>query len=139
MSPSDFTQAANRATAFIRDRVPAIVGIEGTKHFKQSFHDEGFTDEKLEKWADISDRRKDQKRKKNGNLPPILTDTSDLGDSPTWSHEGDSVVFSSDVVYAQRHNEGTNGMPKRQFMGPSKQLDKTIADKIERELDKIFK
>ncbi|GAB2586493.1 phage virion morphogenesis protein [Spirosoma areae] len=139
MSPKEFERAAKRAGDFIKNRLPTVVGVEATKHFKESFDNEGFTDESLEKWPDITERRKEQKRKKNGNMSPILTDSRDLGDSLTWSEDGDSVVVSSDVVYAKRHNEGTNGMPKRQFMGPSRQLDKKIISKIERELDNIFK
>ena len=139
MPSQSFKQAAKQATSFVQNRLPAVVGIEATKHFKGSFHNEGFTDDVLEPWSDITEKRKDQKRRKNGNLPPILTDTGDLGDSITWSESGDKVVMSTDVVYAQRHNEGTNGMPKRQFMGPSKTLDRTITAKIEKELKKIFK
>ncbi|RIV21381.1 hypothetical protein DYU11_18420 [Fibrisoma montanum] len=139
MSPQDFESSANEIRRFIQQKVPKIIGIEATKHFKRSFRDEGFTDDKLEEWDDIGEPRKVQKRRANGDLPPILTDSGDLGDSLTYSEEGDKVVVSTDVPYAQRHNEGLKGMPKRQFMGPSKQLEKKIIGKIEKELAKIFK
>ncbi|MGA0556545.1 phage virion morphogenesis protein [Larkinella sp. VNQ87] len=138
MSPEDFKQAAKQAQAFIQNDVPRIVQVEGKKHFKQSFHNEGFTDVTLEKWPDISEKAKDRKRRKNGSLPPILTDTGNLGDSIDADIQPGQVVFGSDVPYAKRHNEGTNGTPKRQFMGPSKALDQKIIAKIERELKKIF-
>jgi len=48
------------------------------------------------------------------------------------------VAFSSDKPYAERHNEGKDDMPKRQFMGASEQLDKKVINKIDKTLDKIF-
>ena len=41
--------------------------------------------------------------------------------------------------YAKRHNEGIDGMPKRQFMGNSQYLREQIKNKVTKELDKIFK
>ena len=139
MSPADFDRTVTAVRDFVNRKAPAITGIEATKHFKKSFRDEGFTDDVLKKWKDITPRRKAQKRNNhNGKLTGILTDTGELGDSLTWSQENDQVVVSSDLKYAERHNEGTKGMPKRQFMGPSKKLDQTIMAKFDREIDKIF-
>ena len=128
------------AQTFLENKLPTIVGVEATKHFKGSFQPgiEGFTDQALEAWPDVSEKRKAQKRRANGSLSPILTDTGDLADSITWQQQGNNVVISSDLPYAQRHNEGTNGMPKRQFFGASQVLDRTIQAKIERELDRLF-
>lgn len=49
-----------------------------------------------------------------------------------------TIVFRTYKKYAQRHNEGLNGMPKRQFMGRSGYLDKRIYNKIKKEHDKRF-
>lgn len=86
---------------------------------------------------------KERKRRKNGKLPPVLTDSGNLGKSIDWNadYNAKAVVMSSDVAYAQVHNEGggPKNMPQRQFMGPSKALEKKIIEKIDREIDKIFK
>lgn len=138
MSPESFKITVSRIRQFLQRDAKTIVRVESVNHFKQSFQDEGFTDETLIKWPDISEKRKEQKRRKNGNLPPILTDTGDLGRSITGEDVTDGVVISSDKVYAQRHNEGLNGMPKRQFMGPSKQLDKKILAKLDKGFGKLL-
>ncbi|MEZ0611944.1 hypothetical protein ACAW74_25755 [Fibrella sp. WM1] len=134
-----FAALAGRISNYIENHARTVVRVEGTKHFKESFRNEGFTDETLEKWPDITNARKDQKRKKNGNLPPILTDTGKLGNSITARNDGDEdVVFSSDRPYAKRHNEGDNVMPQRQFMGPSKALDDKIVAKFDRDFQRIL-
>ncbi|MFC5408021.1 phage virion morphogenesis protein [Larkinella bovis] len=138
MDPKSFEQAARKVQTFIQTDIPKIVQVEGKNHFKQSFRDEGFTDEILVKWPDISEKAKDRKRRKNGSLTPILTDSGNLGDSIDADIEPGQVVFGSDVPYAKRHNEGEKGTPKRQFMGPSKALEKKIIDKIDRQLKQFF-
>jgi phage gpG-like protein len=133
-SPEDFKLTVSRIRNFIQSDAKKIMRVEGVKHFKKSFQDEGFTDDVLEPWVDVSEKRKEQKRKKNGNLPPILTDTADLGNSIQGTITGRDITFGSDLPYAQRHNEGLAGMPKRQFMGASRALNR----KIEEQLDKGF-
>ena len=49
------------------------------------------------------------------------------------------VTFYTYKDYAQRHNEGLGGMPRRQFMGQSNYLNGQIARKTNIELDKIFR
>jgi phage gpG-like protein len=39
------------------------------------------------------------------------------------SRTSDSVVVGSSVPYAKYHNEGTKHLPKRQFIGSSKELE----------------
>jgi len=48
------------------------------------------------------------------------------------------VRFKTDKEYAERHNEGLSGMPKRQFIGKSKTLTKKVIKKIEKGIDKIL-
>lgn len=141
MSPDEFRRRAASVKTFVQTKLPQIVGVEAVKHFKHGFDtsQQGFTDDVLEPWVDISEKRKAQKRKKNGAMTPILTESGDLGDSLVWQQQGPNVAITTDVPYGKRHNEGTNGMPKRQFMGPSKALDRTIEAKITRELEKLFK
>lgn len=121
-----------------------ITGKEAKKHFKQGFQREnqGFTDKSLENWEPLKPATVKRKTRKNGSTPPILTETGHLADSIEWKgdYEQQQVIMSSDLPYAQVHNEGggPKNMPQRQFMGPSEVLEKTIVDNIERQLDKIF-
>lgn len=137
-SNAEFRQRISKLRHFFQRDARVIVKNESLNHFRQSFRDEGFTDEALDPWPDISERRKAQKRRKNGSLPKILTDTGDLGASLTGAVEGGDVVISSDLPYARRHNEGLAGMPKRQFMGPSKALTQTIKTKLDRGIGRLL-
>lgn len=50
-----------------------------------------------------------------------------------------AVAFRTYKKYGQRHNEGLDGMPKRQYMGPSKYMDRQVFKKLKREHDKRLK
>lgn len=178
MSPEEMKTAAVQVKQLMEVDAIRIIGIEGKKHFKKSFQDEGFTDESLDKWKPLKASTIKRKTKKNGDVAKILHDQGHLEDSIDWNadYSAGGAVFSSDRPYAQVHNEGgtitqgtrselfvrnrddknrfapgtTNGkgytfkeraiqMPKRQFMGPSRTLEKNIVDKITKQLDKIFK
>lgn len=144
MTPQQLKVAADRAKKLLTVDAVKVIGIEAKKHFQGSFERgiEGFTDDKIEKWPDIKEATKKKKRRQNGTLPPVLTDKGHLRDSIVWEADYDqqAAVLSSDLSYAEVHNEGggPKNMPKRQFMGESKQLEKKIVNKIEKELDKIF-
>lgn len=175
MSPEEMKTAAAQVEKLFKEDAVKIMGIEGEKHFKKSFVDEGFTDEKLEKWQKLKPATIAKKR---GNNQKVLTEEGHLADAVDWEadYNGQAVTFKNDRPYAQVHNEGgkitrrartelfkrnrderkkfakgttpgqgftfketSYNMPKRQFMGPSKVLEKKIVDKITKVLDKIFK
>lgn len=144
MSPDEMKNAANAVKKLLTVDAVKITGIEAKKHFQEGFQPDkqGFTDERLEKWAPLKPATIKRKARKNGSVPPILTDKGHLRDSIEWAGDYDKqqVTMSSDRPYAEVHNEGggPKNMPKRQFMGPSKALENKIVDKIERQLDKIF-
>lgn len=52
--------------------------------------------------------------------------------------EGNNVAVYSDTEYATYHNEGTDKMPQRQFVGISKELEQQIDKEIDSILDKFF-
>ena len=112
---------------------------EVAKHFDNSFVNEGFTYNSLMKWRE---RKKSYPHK-------ILQKTGRLRRSiktkvfTTKSYY--EVRFSSDVPYADVHNEGLKAgrgrgftMPKRQFMGYSRSLDLRIKRMYERKITQIF-
>lgn len=142
--------------------LPPIIGVEGQKHFEESFDNQGFTDKNLTKWKKrkFSGRktrqdggrtkayadfvRKDMNR---GILVGQQTDTKGihLKDSIRNSHTDKAVTFETDKPYAQVHNEGGHAgrgkgfeMPQRQFMGASEELDDKIEAKLSSEMDKWF-
>lgn len=148
MTPEQFQVAVARATRYIRQDVRRIIGVEAVRHFKKSFHDEGFTDKALVKWKDVKRRtspRKSQVGKASSKRKILTGETGDLGDSLDWTASGQGVVISSDVPYAQVHNDGLRAgrgkgfkMPKRQFVGKSEVLVNKIASIIEPELRRIL-
>ncbi|PIB28905.1 hypothetical protein BFP77_08285 [Maribacter sp. 4U21] len=156
----DIERQARELEEFMGNEMLDIIEVEGLNHFEESFDNEGFTDEVLEKWEprkttdtrgrDITRYRTNRVgkagelnrygRKNQGRK--ILTGHDSGGDKLKNSLRGDKipggVEFASDKEYAEVHNEGSDIMPKRQFMGSSKQLDENILKKVDRELDNIF-
>ena len=156
----DIVRQTKELQEFMDNDLLDIIEVEGLNHFEESFDNEGFTDNTLEKWKprkttdkkgrDIT-RYRTNKVGKKGQLNSygrknkgraILTGHNSGGNKLRHSLKADKVSggvqFSSDKAYAERHNEGKDDMPKRQFMGASEQLDKTIIKKIDKTLDKIF-
>lgn len=161
---SDFDKDIVRQTKelqeFMDNDLLDIIEVEGLNHFEESFDNEGFTDKALEKWKprkttdkkgrDIT-RYRTNRVGKAGKLNrfgqknkgrAILTGHGTGGNKLRHSLKADKikggVAFSTDKPYAERHNEGKDDMPKRQFMGASEQLDKKVIDKIDKTLNKIF-
>jgi len=118
-----------------------IVGAEAVRHYKKSFQDEGFTDQNLDKWADVK-RCTHPRNKKAISRRKILTGEGDLGRSIEHRRQGRAVAIKSDKPYAKVHNEGGHAgrgkgftMKKRQFIGKSAQLEKKIGEVITKRLN----
>lgn len=139
----------------IMKAVPRIVAAEGVKYFKSRFEgrNKSFDGKKWDEWAPT------YKHRTNGSL--MVDSSALMGSIRVVSTNDKSVVFSAGndkVSYAQVHNEGFNGIvnvpghtrttkrgtrysvrsyrkkmriPKRQFMGDSKELGNIIKSKIE--------
>lgn len=101
------------------------------KFFDNSFANEGFTDRTLRKWP------KSQRARRTGDK--TLSDTGQLRRSikATKVSFKRSVIQTTGVVYARRHNEGIR-MVRRQFMGDSEKLRKETAKLIAKEFLKVF-
>ncbi|MEX6627556.1 phage morphogenesis protein [Tenacibaculum pacificus] len=140
-----------------------VVKVEGLKFIKHNFKNEGFnTGSGIKKWEkrktlDKSGRNITRYRTNRIGKPgrpnkygrsitgrAILVGHKTAGDKLTNSFiavkkSKHTVAFRTYKKYGQQHNEGLNGMPKRQFIGPSKYLDKEILKKLKREHDKRLK
>ena len=160
---SELQKLLDRAAQEIPDKVLKIIGVEGKNFIQKNFRDEGFTDSSTEKWQErkTEDRQgrditryRSSRRGKAGNLNKygssikdraILTGFATGGNKLRNSFRYRVSIGSSQVTfytykeYAERHNEGLDGMPKRRFMGKSAYLNTQISKKINKELDKILR
>lgn len=156
----DIMRQTKELQEFMDNDLLDIMEVEGLNHFEESFDNEGFTDTGLKKWKprkttdkkgrDITRYRTNrvgkkgklnrfgQKNKGRAILTGHATGGNKLRHSLKAKKVKDGVAFSSDKPYAERHNEGKDGMPKRQFMGASEALNKKVIKKIDKTLDKIF-
>lgn len=151
----------NRAAKELPEKTLRIIGVEGKNFIAKNFKDEGFNDVGLEKWEK---RKTEDKRgrditryrtnRKAGNLNRYGSKIKDRAILVGYNTGGDKlknsfkyrislgskqVVFYTYKAYAQRHNEGLEGMPKRQYMGKSVYYNNQIIKKLKKELDQILK
>jgi phage gpG-like protein len=123
-------EAQKKAQQEIRAMV-IVMGNDALNHFEQSFRNEGFTDEALVKW------KPRKKRERAGRA--ILTKTGRLRRSLKKLKYGNyAIKITSNVVYANRHNEGLNRMPVRQFVGYSAVLNRKLIAKFDSKIKAIF-
>jgi hypothetical protein len=163
MNVTDLQKLLDRAVKDIPDKALRVIGVEGKKFILKNFRDEGFTDTSTNKWEkrkttdslsrDITRYRTNkrgridnlnkygQRNKGRAVLVGFDTGGNKLKNSFNYriSLGSKQVSFYTYKVYAERHNEGMDGMPKRQFIGKSDYLNQQIANKISKELDKIFR
>jgi phage gpG-like protein len=158
MTPEQFLQhLIDSETEFKRyfdNDLPTIVGVEAVNFYKESFQNEGFTDETLERWQDVKRRTEPTRPDHAAASRKILTgNTGDLGRSISYKPEpgqatiiADTTQAGSDKDYAAPHNEGTTTagrgnkttIPKRQFIGESATLNRKLDEIIEKEIKKIL-
>lgn len=137
-------ESINRKIRNLKDakrNIPFLVSNNSKNFFLQSFRNQGFTDNSLEKWQ----KRDNRSRRSSGRA--ILVDTGALRRSIKVSQSSfNKIVITSNLPYAAVHNYGLKAgrgrgfkMPKRKFMGNSKKLNQQNIDIIKSELTKIFK
>jgi len=109
-------------------RIPILVAREVENHFKQNFRKKAF-DKKP--WASRKQADRGSLMNRTGRLKRSI---QTIG-TPSF----DRLQVGSNLDYAKVHNEGQGNMPKRQFIGQSKELDKKVVKIIEQELEKAIK
>jgi phage gpG-like protein len=125
------------------------IGNAAKSFFVENFRKQGFDDKSVERWKPrkVEQHRHantaaDVRRFERQGTRAILVKTGDLRRSiirNPANRAALSVKISTDLVYAARHNNGLKGMPKRQFMGDSYNLNEKIKKIIVKRLDKTFK
>ena len=145
----DFKKLSLRSKFLISAKLPEIVAVEGVNFFKSSFDNQGFKDQVLVKWKDRKAPKYKSKKRKRSSLI-LYSSASDrkgthLKDSIRARTGAGRIIFLTDKIYAQVHNEGGRAgrgrgftMPKRQFMGQSRALDIRIRHKLYKEIDKML-
>jgi phage gpG-like protein len=144
---------------------PAIIGKTAADFFKESFHNEGFTNNGLQPWKEVKRRINPVDSSNAGATRKILTgETGNLGRSIDYKVGTGKVVIFSDVKYAKIHNQGgrisgtftvreytrKNGqkvrshsrtvnttIPQRRFMGHSRELRDLILSELKRKIDSL--
>ncbi|WP_108822016.1 phage virion morphogenesis protein [Dysgonomonas sp. Marseille-P4361] len=154
-----FPQKMKELKDFVEgDDIKDILGVEATNHYKESFDNEGFTDEQLVKWDDV-ERRDEQsawyghsgqtgKFSQARTTAKILSgETGELANSLSYKHTDRGVRVTSPTAYGHVHQFGKLAkiygkksfqMPARPFMGKSVLLKTNIESKIKREIIKIM-
>lgn len=118
----------------VLEHLPDEAGQIAVDHAHKNFDKQQFGDKgKSGKWQS----RKASKNKRDEGRA-ILIKSGELKASIDYEAGVMQVSIGSDKVYAERHNEGLKGMPKRQYMGPSPEIDDEIEKHLDGEMDKIF-
>ncbi|MCS6821699.1 MAG: phage virion morphogenesis protein [Microscillaceae bacterium] len=129
------------------EKIKRQVAVTALNHYKDKFT-AGNDEWEGKKWQEplrkklAPIKRKDGKGYRKGFSPQdktrhTLVKTGVLSRSLRYRLEADKVVFYSNVIYAKRHNEGLDGMPKRQFVGMEKSLEKKIEKIIKENLENL--
>ncbi|MDR2361586.1 MAG: hypothetical protein LBD91_02540 [Prevotellaceae bacterium] len=150
MTPQQFTdglsQMAVKIKNFEEKDAPKMAGKTAADFFTDNFQRQGFLSRGLRAWPEVKRR----KPKANGRpyTPRETTaagrrilfgQTRNLSRSIDYDPQKGHVIVYSDVHYAPYHNEGTDKLPKRQFIGDSAELDKLVISELERKLKNIIK
>jgi phage gpG-like protein len=141
----------DRAKRILETIVPKKVGILAVRFYKLGFtKGGGQTDDSANGWQPRKRSVKWRSGKNKGIEKPILVGKGNLKKSIRYEViSKDTVkIYTEGIEYARIHNEGLMGiaygkhrfkMPKREFIGESKKLQKEITNIILTEMSKIFK
>ena len=116
-------------------RLPTEIGNMALNHFIGSWRNQGFTGASLQKWAP----RKKATRKNMGRALLVQTGHLRMSMAVRSANWRAIRIGSYGIPYAERHNKGLGGMPKRQFVGNSKVLNDKIQRKIKTEIKTIIR
>ena len=125
----DKTQAEYRK---FKATAPKIIANNSHNHFLLGFRKGGRqTDDSKSGWA---------ARENVDSGRAILVKTGALRDSLKIIKETfqEIIIGTTRILYADRHNEGLAGMPKREFVGDSKELNLANKNLLAKLLKKVF-
>lgn len=144
MSQFNFQQVLANIN-FLKNDLPILMANKAKNYFLSSFKQQGWEGSS---WQEVNRRIEGTKAYKYPSKPkassrknPILIRTGKLRRAVSNSIR--TVTFEKiqlivDLPYAVRHNEGTDGMPQRKYMGDSEKLRSIMKDEIDKALKKLF-
>ena len=152
MNPYQLVEDINRKSAEIKMLIsrtlPIKAGNVAVEHFKENFQKGGFVDGGLKKWKP-SKRLSSGSKSAAANRPTLMSGRDMLyNDIKKETRDGEVLIHTTNQTedYAAVHNEGLRAgrgkgfqMPKRQFIGDSKELNEKVKTLIESEVAKILK
>ena len=128
------------------DRIlPVKVGTMAEEHFKQNFLKGGFVNGGLHRWKPAKRLLRPKPGAAN-NSPTLMSPRTRLFRATKHVTYVAQTNIRNKTPYAAVHNEGLRAgrgkgfqMPKRQFIGDSKELNAEIEKTIDNEIEKILK
>ena len=148
MTPEQFAKMIEQNATEIQmliDRTLSIkAGAIAKKHFRENFEKGGFVDDGLHEWKPAKRLSSKYGDKKNKTL---MSSRKHLYSNTLDIPQRGSVKIENRTPYAAAHNEGTTTagknrnvtIPRRQFIGESKELDDKIRNLVKNYLRKIVK
>ena len=146
MKPEEFSKQLAQIGIEIQNladnEAPGIAGKTAADFFTENFQRQGFLRQALEAWRDVK-RRTHTRTTPRGQTAAgrliLFGETRNLSRSIDYDTSAGKVVVYSDVHYAPYHNEGTDKIPKRQFIGDSEKLNELVISELNRKLKNIPK
>ena len=148
MTPEEFERKIKENAGQIKraiDRtIPVKAGRAAKDHFQENFKKSGFVNNGLHPWT--RSKRIGTAKDSAGSYGTLLSGRNHLYSSINYKPERGKVTIINEVPYARVHNEGLRAgrgkgfkMPKRQFIGESKELNDKVKEIIETEIGKILR
>lgn len=133
----------------MKKELPVVLANQAQNFFLSSFRKQGWEDNAVEPWK-VPNRRipgtKEYKYPKKKGLgrrtQATLIKTGRLRrevNTSIRSKTFEKVHLVVDTPYAARHNEGQDGMPKRQYMGQSRVLATKQIETINYHISRIWR
>lgn len=164
MTPEEFLKFveshADDIARLVNRTLPVKVGNEAKAHFQDNFRKEGFVNGGLHKWQPAQRKLVTARYRKGKNgkrvkvaaraanrYNTLMSSRNHLYSSTEYEAKPGEAIIKNEVEYAAVHNEGLMAgrkghqfrMPKRQFIGESKELNDKVENIITTEITKLFK
>lgn len=133
----------------VKKTLPVVLANQAQNFFVDSFKNQGWTDVSKQNWKEVNRRipgTKEYKYPKTKGLSrrtkPILTASGKLRravGSSIRSATFERIALIVPLNYASYHNEGTDDIAKRQFMGDSKALREMQIKTLNQTIDGIWR
>lgn len=122
--------------------LPNNLGQVGQTYFQRNFNKSQWDGEAWEPRKTGRTNKKGKFVKYKENTKHLLVKTGKLRQSLQDSYRKSEsnykqVVWGTDITYAKYQNDGTEHIPKRQFLGSSKELNDKFLKTIKRTFDKV--